>query len=173
MSSEVEADGADSEVRRRSATGAFDAAAPVLAGPSAPLLGDAVPQRPPYVFRVLGALVLLLVLGAIGFELFAATDDDGVAWTPPAGLSAADTPPWLQILCADRTPELCALADRARNPSDCDALRATLRQLEGLERTLTARGTLSSKQRWVLIELYGQGHTLCQFVRGGPTAKTK
>ena len=155
------------EVRRKPQTGLPDAEAPPFR------LGDALsedegPPRSRYLVRVLSALLVALGLAVLGYETFVAPKDDAGAFTPPAGLTAEETPPWLQALCAKRTPELCAAADRARNPSDCASLNATLRALEAVERKLSARGAVTQRQHWVLTELYGQGHQLCQFVRGAP-----
>lgn len=129
----------------------------------APLLQDDGGGRARYVTRVVIAAVAVLLLALIGYETFIAPDDEGLAWRPPAGLTAEQTPQWLQALCLERTPELCAAADRARTASDCEAMRAALRQLEAVDRKLSARGSVSAQQHWVLVELYGQGHELCQF----------
>jgi hypothetical protein len=120
-------------------------------------------RRPSFVLVSI-AIGVVLVLALIGYEAFVAPDDE-LAWTPPAGLAADETPPWLQTLCSNRTPELCAAADRARTASDCDAMRAALHRLDALDRKLAARGGMTARQHWVLVELYGQGHELCQFER--------
>jgi hypothetical protein len=108
----------------------------------------------------------VLVLAWIGYEIYFAPKDQR-AWTPPSGLTRAETPPWLQTLCADGTPELCTAADRARTASDCESMRSALGALQAVERKLVARGALSSRQHWVLVELYGQGHELCEFQPAG------
>ena len=138
-------------------------------GARAPFLGEEGSRRSPLLVRSLIAIGVVLVLGLIGYEAFLAPKDDRLAWTPPAGLTAEETPPWLQTLCAARTRELCAAADRARTASDCESMRAALRALEALDRKLAARGGVSAQQHWVLVELYGQGHELCQFERAGQT----
>lgn len=159
MSSEPEP---GSEVRPAPAPPQLDT---TRGGSSTPLLIDDGARS---LTRVLVATVLALVLGLIAYETFMAPPkDDRLVWTPPAGLSAADTPEWLQALCADRTRELCRAADRARTAADCDAMRAALRSLDAVDRTLSARGQVSAQQHWVLVELYGQGHELCQFERAG------
>ncbi len=124
--------------------------------------------RSRYLARSLIAVVALLVLAWISYETFVAPSDQQNAWTPPAGLPAAETPHWLQTLCADRTPELCAAGDRARTASDCETQRAALRALQTVERKLAARGALTSRQHWVLVELYGQGNELCEFEPAAP-----
>jgi hypothetical protein len=124
---------------------------------------------PSYFVRASIAIGVALVLALLGYEAFVAPEDEGRAWTPPAGLSVAETPVWLQTLCIDRTRELCAAADRARTASDCDGMRAALHALEAVDRKLAARGEVSARQHWVLVELYGQGHELCQFERAGQT----
>jgi hypothetical protein len=160
----------DTEIRRRSPAPVLDAAPPSF-GLGDALLSDPSAGRSRTLMRGLSAVVAILVLALVGYETFVAPEEVDVAWAPPAGLSAEDTPPWLRTLCAERTPELCALADRARSPDDCAALRSTLGELEVLERKLSARGALSTRQRWVLTELYGQGHQLCQYTRRGPTPR--
>jgi len=132
------------------------------------LLHEQAPARSRYLARALIAVVALLTLAWIGYETFVAPSDQRLAWTPPAGLSAAETPHWLQTLCADRTPELCAAGDHARTASDCDTQRAALRALQAVERKLAARGALTSRQHWVLVELYGQGNELCEFEPAAP-----
>lgn len=153
----------ETEIRRRSVSDVLDASAPPL-GP--PLLYDEGTRRSRYVVRGLSAAVVAFLVGVIGYESFFAPKDDDQAWTPPPGLSAKDTPSWLQTLCSNRTPELCAAASRAQNPDDCPSLRAALHAVEAVERKLSARGVVSQKQHWVLVELYGQGHELCEFVHG-------
>lgn len=141
--------------------------------PREPLFQDQGSRRSSNLVRVLIAVVAAPLIAAAGYAALVAPQDDERAWTPPSGLSADQTPHWLQTLCADRTPELCAAAERARNTADCDAMRAALRSLEAVERKLSARGAVSSKQRWVLIDLYGQGHELCQFERAQPPGAAK
>jgi hypothetical protein len=136
-----------------------------------PLLHDEDSLRSRYVARALIASVVALALAWIGYETFVAPNDERVAWTPPAGLPPDETPNWLQTLCADRTPELCTAADRARVASDCEAMRAALSSLQAVERKLSARGAVTSRQHWVLIELYGQGHELCEFEPIGGAAQ--
>ena len=168
---EPEAD-PSTEIRRRPLTGVPDVTGPTF-GVGAALLQDEGNPRFRYLVRGLVALVVASLLGLLAYEAFFAPKDDPDAWVPPPGMSVKDTPPWLQALCAKRTPELCTLANRAQNPSDCAELRATLRSLEALERKLKARGAISPRQHFVLTELYGQGHQLCQFTRGetAPAAK--
>jgi hypothetical protein len=128
-----------------------------------PLLRDERSRSSRRVTRALIAVVAALAVAWIGYETFFAPKDDRLAWTPPAGLTREETPHWLQTLCADDSRELCAAAERARNASDCEAMRAALRSLEAVDRKLSARGATSSRQHWVLVELYGQGHELCEF----------
>jgi hypothetical protein len=109
----------------------------------------------------------MLVLAWIGYEIYFAPKDQ-LAWTPPSGLKRADTPQWLQTLCADGTRELCSAADRARTASDCESMRAALGSLQAVEHKLVARRALSSRQHWVLVELYGQGRELCEFEPARP-----
>jgi hypothetical protein len=143
--------------------------APAIALPpgAADVLGAEASHRPSYLVRTSIAIAVALVLALLGYEAFVAPADDGSAWKPPAGLSAGETPVWLQTLCIDRTRELCTAADRARTASDCDAMRAALSKLEAVDRKLAARGDVSARQHWVLVELYGQGHELCEFERAG------
>jgi hypothetical protein len=139
-----------------------------------PLLHDDGSARSRYLARALLASFAALALAWIGYETFLAPDHARLAWTPPAGLPPEETPHWLQALCADRTPELCAAADRARTAGDCETMRAALSSLQTVERKLSARGVVTSQQHWVLIELYGQGHELCEFEparRAGQTPK--
>jgi hypothetical protein len=164
---EADADAEPSEVRPLSRSES-EAVAAARAVPGAPLFEEPLSRRSRYLSRVLIAIAAVGLLAFLGYQKLAPPADDGGAWTPPSGLSAEETPHWLQTLCADRTPELCAAADRARSPSDCEAMREALRALESVERELSARGALSAKQRWVLIELYGQGHELCEFERTQP-----
>jgi len=162
---------ARTEIRRRPARGASGGAA-FSFGLDEPVPGDPSARRSRILLRAVKGVLAALVVALLGYEVLAAPKDDVGAWTPPAGVTAAETPAWLQALCADRTRELCETANRARNPDDCPTLRATLHALEALERKLAARGAMSAKQRFVLTELYGQGHQLCQFERGtGPGAK--
>lgn len=153
-----------SEVRKVASQAPGEAAAPPS---SEPLFDPESSKRARLVPRALVSVLALLLIAAIGYAVLATPADEAAAWTPPPNLTRDETPHWLQTLCADRTPALCAAADRARAATECDAMRAALRALEGVERELVKRGTLSSQQRWVLIELYGQGHELCQFERGG------
>ena len=132
--------------------------------PSAPAAVRFTPlPRSALVTRVVLLGAVAAALGLMGYEWLAGKGADLQAWTPPAGLTRADTPDWLQVLCADRTPELCAAADTARRAEDCVPMRAALDRLFKLEKQLTTRGVLAPRQHWVLVELYDQGRDLCQF----------
>ena len=162
-----------SEIRRRSVSDVLDASADTLGAVGPPILYDEGTKRSRYVVRALTAAVVAFLLAVIGYEAFYAPEPDDGAWTPPKGVSAKDTPSWLQTLCSKRTPELCAAANRAQNPDGCPSLLAALHALEAVEHKLEAQGRVSQKQHWVLVELYGQGHELCQFVHGPQPSAAK
>lgn len=155
---------ANTEIRRKSGE-LTTAAKPSSPAGREPLWQSTGSRRSPLARGLIGGGVLLLA-GLIAYALLVPGEDPN-AWQPPAGLSAADTPAWLQTLCAKNTRELCALADRARNPSDCENLRQTLGALQALEHKLVARKGISQRQQWVLLELYGQGRELCEFEPAG------
>jgi hypothetical protein len=138
-----------------------------------PFLRDERSRRSRYLTRGLIAAALALVLSLVAYETYLAPSDASLVWTPPRGLPRDETPDWLRTLCLDRTPELCAAADKARTAADCEAMRAALGSLEAVDRKLSARGAVSAQQHWVLVELYGQGYDLCQFQRAKPGAPKK
>lgn len=113
---------------------------------------------------VIATLLVVSAAGIFGLVYTArhsvASSDVG-AWTPPAGLSREDTPDWLRTLCSDRTPDLCAAADRARTATECPAIRAAIKAMNGVQNQLAEQGRLSAGQRYILIELYGQAEQIC------------
>ena len=64
-------------------------------------------------------------------------------------------------MCSDRTPDLCAAADRARTATECPAIRAAIKAMNGVQNQLAEQGRLSAGQRYILIELYGQAEQIC------------
>src|SRR5262245_11692790 len=135
-------------------------ALPELSPPAAaPLFAGERPTRSALMLRRVFVAAVAAALGLMAYEWLAGKGDHQ-AWTPPAGLDRAATPDWLQVLCAARTRELCAAADHARRAEDCVPMRAALNRLFVLEKQLTARGVLTPRQHWVLVELYDQGHDL-------------
>jgi len=129
----------------------------------APLFGHDAPRRSRRVTTLVITITAIAALGVLGYQAFRTPARDASRWTPPAGLSAEQTPDWLRTLCADQTPELCAAAERARTATECEAMRAALQALQATQRKLSARDQLSSRQYFVLLELYAQGGELCQF----------
>ncbi len=111
------------------------------------------------------ATLLVVSAAAIAVLVYSADDapptSDAGEWSPPAGLGREDTPEWLRTLCADRTPELCAAADRARTATECPGIRAAIKALNGVQNRIAEEGRLSAGQRYVLIDLYGQAEELC------------